>query len=157
MPLFNDSVCPQCGGALPLKALWLFAQAEDPHIFTAFKFLGRSGLFRGRVGLECPKCGAKLLLVQTRIRVLLILLWGCTLGAFALLGTWLRSRGLAPNQLLVGFVVLCGLFAALTLQRRLIPHMADVRLITDAEGVSFPLRAAYDSAATHGQKSARGI
>jgi hypothetical protein len=153
MSLFNDSVCPRCGSALPLKALWLFAQVEDPHVFTTFQFLGRSGMFRGRIGLECPSCGAKLLLVQTRIRVFLILLWGGTLGASVVLGSWLRSHGISHNQLLVGLIALCGVFTTLTLQRRLMPHFADVRLLIDAAGISFPLHSAYDLGTTRSQKS----
>ena len=144
MSLIDQCACPRCGGALPLRALWLFARTEDLHVLTGLKFLASSGMFKGRIGVECPDCGAKLLLVQNRIRLLLVLLWGSLFGAFALLGSESRSHGVTLAQPLILLIVLGGICIAVLLQRRLMPHFADVRLITDTAGISFPLRAAYE-------------
>jgi hypothetical protein len=150
MSLFNESACPQCGNALPLKALWEFARTEDVHVLPGLKLLGRSGLFMGRIGVECPHCSAKLLLIQTRLRLLLLVLWGSLLAAFGLFGSVARAHGLVLSQVFVAAASLAGIYLTLLLQRRLMPYFADVRLITDSSGVSFPLNSAYESTPVRG-------
>ena len=58
MSLLQEPQCLRCGSTLPLKVLWDFARLNDKHILPGLNLLTRSGLLKGKIGIECPNCGA---------------------------------------------------------------------------------------------------
>jgi hypothetical protein len=137
MPLLHDSRCPQCDSGLPLKVLWEFSRS------SAYDLVTKSGVLRGRIGIVCPNCGVKLRVVQTRIRVLLFLLWAVAFGGAWFVGEWMRHAHVVLNQMpqVLGLVVLGT--AIFLLQKYCIPHLAQVRLAGADEQLGFPLSGAY--------------
>lgn len=139
--LVSAPMCTRCGSPLPMRALWAFARASDRS--ALFQWLGRSGLFQTKVGVVCPKCGARFRVVQTRTRIFRVICWGALFGTLWLLGGWLRSRhftfGLEVAALLLVVVVAFQLAV-----ERFTPHFAQVRPVGDEEIVGFPLYSAYE-------------
>src|ERR1700679_3684938 len=101
MLLIHDSRCPQCGSGLPLKVLWEFSRTSTYGLVTG------SGVLRGKIGIVCPNCGAKLSVVQTRIRRFVFLLWVAVIGGAWAVGEWMRQAHVVLNQpsLWLGFGV----------------------------------------------------
>ena len=139
MLLIHDSRCPQCGSGLPLKVLWEFSRSSTYGLVT------RSGVLRGKIGIVCPNCRAKLRVVQTRIRLFVFLLWVAGLGGAWAVGEWMRQAHVVLNQAtqLLGFGVLAS--AIFVLQKFCIPHLAQVRLASPGERLGFPLSSAYEN------------
>ena len=140
MPLLKDSRCPQCSGGLPLKVLWEFSRS------SSYGLVKESGVLRGKIGIVCPNCGAKLRVVQTRIRLFVFLLWVACFGCAWSLGEWLRHAHivLAQTTEVLGVGVL--VFAIFLLQKFCIPHLAQVRLASPGEQLGFPLSSPYGNA-----------
>jgi hypothetical protein len=90
-----------------------------------------------------PNCGAKLRVVQTRIRVFLFLLWTVAFGGAWFVGEWMRHAHVVLNQRsqVLGLVVVG--YAIFLLQKYCIPHLAQVRLAGAGEQLGFPLSGAY--------------
>ena len=129
-----------------MRALWQFARLEDTQVLLGLNLLGKSGLLRGKVGIECPTCGAHYLIVQARGRVFLILLWLSVGAAAALIGEW-ASRHFGPLDRMWSYVVALPLLCtALLIQRYCLPRLAQLRPVYSEEGISFPLKSAYPSA-----------
>jgi hypothetical protein len=148
MPLLHDSRCPRCDSGLPLKVLWEFSRSSSYGLVT------KSGVLRGRIGIACPNCGAKLRVVQTRIRVFLFLLWAVAFGGAWFVGEWMRHAHVVLNQMsqILGLIVLG--YAILLLQKYCIPHFAQVRLAGADEQLGFPLSGAYgNQPESHGTQS----
>ena len=139
MPPFHDSRCPQCDSSLPLKVLWEFSRSSP------YGLVARSGVLRGRIGIVCPSCGAKLRVVQTRIRVFLFLIWVVAFGGTWFVGEWMRHAHVGLNQKfgVLGIVVLMS--TIFLVQKYCIPHLAQVRLADPREQLGFPLSGAYGS------------
>jgi DNA-directed RNA polymerase subunit RPC12/RpoP len=152
MPLLRDTRCPQCDSGLPLKVLWEFSRS------SSYDLVRKSGVLRGRIGIVCPNCGAKLRIVQTRIRVFLFLLWAIAFGGAWFVGEWMRHAHVVLNRMsqVLGLVVLGT--AIVLLQKYCIPHLAQVRLAGADEQLGFPLSGAYgnqsDSQESQDAKSA---
>ena len=136
MPPFQDSHCPQCDSGLPLKVLWEFSRS------STYGLVARSGVLKGRIGVVCPNCGAKLRVVQTRIRAFLFMVWAAALGGAWSVGAWLRNAHVVLNQKFefVGLAVLMS--AIFLLQKYCIPYLAQVRLADPGERLGFPLSGA---------------
>jgi hypothetical protein len=150
MAFFQESRCLQCGSALPLRVLWNFARVNDSHALPGFNLLTRSGLLRGKIGIACPGCGAKFRIVQTRIQIVRLMIWGLALGAAWYAGEWTRHVHLPLDQeLAIPVLFVCVLWISF-FERICIPRLAQVRPAADAEGLSFPLRSAYEGATDRG-------
>jgi hypothetical protein len=150
MALFQKCRCLQCGSALPLRVLWNFARVSDSHALPGYNLLTRSGLLRGNIGIVCPSCGAKFRIVQTRIQIVRLIIWGLILGAAWYVGEWSRRVHLPLDQKLAIPVLLVGVIGVWFFERTCIPRLAQVRPASDAEELSFPLRPAYDGASDRG-------
>ena len=137
MPLLHDARCPQCDSGLPLKVLWEFSRSSQYDLVT------KSGVLRGRIGIVCPGCGVKLGVVQTRIRVFVLLLWVVAFGGAWFVGEWMRHSRVVLNQVsqVLGFVAFVS--TLFVLQKYCIPHLAQVRLAGAGEQLGFPLSGAY--------------
>jgi hypothetical protein len=145
MSLLQEPQCLRCGGALPLKVLWNFARLNDKHVLPGLNLMTRSELLRGRVGIECPNCGATFRVVQTRIRIAFALIWAALLGTAASLEDWtshhipvFRQRPLAV------LIVVVFAFVIFLLLRIYTPSLALVRPPRDGEKLAFPLKSAYE-------------
>jgi len=150
MALLQKCRCLQCGGALPLRILWNFARANDSHALPGFNLLTRSGLLRGRIGIACPNCGARFRIVQTRIQIVRLIIWGLTFGTVWCAGEWSRRIHLPLDQRLAISVLFVGVMGVWFFEKRCIPHLAQVCPAADGEGLSFPLRSAYEGASDEG-------
>src|SRR5216684_8259302 len=150
MALFRECRCLQCGSALPLRVLWKFARISDRHVLPGFNLLTRSGLLKGNVGIACPSCGAKFRIVQTRIKIVRLMIWAGAPGSAWYAGEWSRRVHLALDQRLTIPVLLVCVFGILFFERICIPRLAQVRLAAEAEELSFPLRSAYVGATERG-------
>lgn len=142
MSLIDDPRCFRCGSGLPLRVLWKFARHIEPQVSPGLGLLTRTGLLRGNVGVVCPCCSARFRVVQTRIRVVRVLLWSLLFAGAWLLGEWKRDAQveIAPMLEIIGLVVALGEMVAL--QRLLTPRLAQIRLAADDEALIFPLRSA---------------
>jgi hypothetical protein len=140
MPLIQDSRCPQCGSGLPLKVLWEFSRS------SAYGLVTKCGILRGKIGIVCPNCGAKLRVVQTRIRLFVFLLWVAGLGGAWAVGEWMRHAHVVLNQAteFLGIAVLVS--AIFALQKFYIPHLAQVRLAAPGEQLGLPLSSSNGNA-----------
>jgi hypothetical protein len=134
---FHDSRCPQCDSGLPLKVLWEFSRSSSYGLVT------RSGTLRGRIGIVCPNCGAKLRVVQTRVRVFLFLIWVVAFGGAWSAGEWMRHAQIVLNQKFEVLGLVAFMSAIFILQKYCIPHLAQVRLAGPSEQLGFPLSGAY--------------
>lgn len=136
MPLFSESRCPRCDSGLPLRVLWEFSRSSSYGLIT------KAGLLRGRIGVVCPNCGAKLRVVQTRIRLFVSLLWVAAVGGAWCIGEWIRHAHVILNQTsgILGFFVLFSV--GFLVQQYCIPRLAQVRLAAADEQLGFPLSAA---------------
>ena len=137
MSLLDEPQCLRCGSALPVRGLWEFARVHDKH---GLNLLTGSGLLRGKIGIECPNCGARFRVVQTRIRILFALVWVIFLGTAASLEDWtshhipvFQQRPLAVLMVLVSVLVMFLLLRIYT------PRLARVRRLRDGEQLTFPL------------------
>jgi hypothetical protein len=118
MPSAAGPRCPQCFERLPLKSL------------------GALG-FWGNLGVECPYCGAKLVVVRTRWSVTRLIL--AALLGVGLIGWRIARR---TGQVDMGKAALVCLAAALVGSLLLIPFMPNLlslRLVGTGEPVTFPL------------------
>lgn len=86
MSLFQECRCLRCGSALPLQVLWDFARVNDAHFLPGLNLLTRSGRLRGKTGIACPNCGATFRIVQTRIRIVRVMIWAAFFGSAAFSG-----------------------------------------------------------------------
>ena len=150
MALLQKCRCLQCGGALPLRILWNFARVNDSHALPGFNLLTRSGLLRGRIGIACPSCGARFRIVQTRIQIVRLIIWGLMFGTIWCVGEWIRRVHLPLDQKLAIPVLFAGVMGVWFFERSCIPPLAEVRPAADGEGLSFPLRSAYEGASDEG-------
>jgi hypothetical protein len=145
MSLLQEPQCLRCGSALPLKVLWDFARLNDEHALPGFKLLTRSGLLRGKIGIECPSCGAKFRVVQTRIRITFALIWATLLGTAASLEDWTSHHvSVFQRRPLAVLIVIVFAFVIFLLLRIYTPSLALVRPPRDGEQLTFPLRSAYE-------------
>ena len=69
-----------------MKALWDFARLSDRNNISPYSYLSPSGLLRGKVGIECPSCGTKFLILDRSIIVARILTSAAVLAGVALGG-----------------------------------------------------------------------
>jgi hypothetical protein len=130
-----------------MRALWDFARLEESRVLTGLGFLNRWGLLKGKIGLACPNCGAKLRVVQTRILTVRVAAWALLMGCAAWFGVWRRERNLAVDQWLE-LTVIVGAVSALTLLQRITtPYLAQVRPAGADERLSYPLKSAYEGPA----------
>jgi len=145
MSLLQEAQCLRCGSALPLKVLWDFARLSDKHVLPGLNLLTRSGLLRGKIGIECPNCGATFRVVQTRIRLAFALIWAALLGTAASLEDWTRHHvPVFQQRPLAVLIVVVFAFAIFLLLRIYTPRLALVRPPREDEKLTFPLRSAYD-------------
>jgi hypothetical protein len=150
MPLLHDARYPQCDSGLALKVLWEFSRSSSYGLVT------KSAVPRGKIGIVCPNCGASLRVLQTRIRVFVLLIWVAGFGGAWSLGEWMRHAQVALSQTpeFLGLIVLAS--AILLLQKYCIPHLAQVRLAGAGEELGFPLSGAYGtSGSQHSQLDAK--
>jgi hypothetical protein len=123
-----------------VKALWDFARLNDKHVLPGLNLLTRSGLLRGKLGIECPNCGATFRVVQTRIRIAFVLTWAALLGTAASLEDW--TSGHVPvfeQRPLAVLIVVVLAFVIFLLLRIYTPTLALVRPPRDGEKLTFPL------------------
>jgi len=137
MPNLHESRCPNCDSGLPLKVLWEFSRS------SLYGLVNKSGTLKGKIGIVCPNCGVKLRVVQTRIRVFLVLIWLAAYGVAWSAGKLLRHEHFALSRTYVIAALLVFFFAIWLLQKYLIPHLAQVRLAGADEQLGFPLSGAY--------------
>src|SRR5579859_5171906 len=139
MPFLHQSRCPKCDSGLPLKVLWEFSRT------SLYGLVNRSGTLKGKIGIVCPNCGVKLRVVQTRIRVFLVLTWLVAYGVAWSVGEWMRHDHVVLSRIYGIPGVLVFFFAVWLLQKYLIPHLAQVRLAGADEQLGFPLSGAYEN------------
>ena len=144
MSFIHQPLCPQCGAELPLRALWKFAALEESKVLPGLGLLGKSGLLKGRIGIECPSCRVKLRIVQRRIVVVRAVAWSILAAGAGWLGSSDSHVHLITTrnvELLCIFVV-CA--AVMLLEKVSAPYLAQVRLVQGDEQLSYPLRSAYE-------------
>jgi hypothetical protein len=150
MAFFQKCRCLQSGSTLPLRVLWKFARLSDSHGLSGLSLLKRSGLLRGNIGIACPSCGAKFRIVQTRIQIVRLIVWAVFLGAAWYAGEWSRRVNVPLDPRFEMPVLLVGVLGIGFFERICFPHLAQVRPASDAEGLSFPLRSAYEGGTDRG-------
>jgi hypothetical protein len=126
MPFPGGPRCPQCLSALPLRSLSRWTPG------------GYSGLMFGKIGVECPSCGARLRIIQTRVAVTSAILFAVLLfGARGLtsLGHQAHLETTETLQLLGVFTAVIGML----LLPLFAPNLWQVRLVSADEAVAFPL------------------
>jgi hypothetical protein len=126
MPFSDQSRCPQCHSSLPLRSL--------------FPWPLRGGIFRlaPNLGIECPHCGAKLRIIQTRVYVMVGILFTALLFGRQGLTSLTHEAHLDVTERLQ---LLCGAGAliGLALLPYFAPNLWQLRLIGKDEAVGFPL------------------
>src|SRR4051812_23665337 len=126
MPLLHEPLCPVCGHALPLRALWKFARLEQSKV-PLFGFLNtHTGLLSKGVGIACPACLTKFKVVQTRIRIVRALSWVLFFACAFLFGASDRRLPFALDRRVIlgaSFVAPAAMF---WLQSFLTPYLAQV-------------------------------
>jgi hypothetical protein len=139
MRLLQQARCPRCASGLPLAVLWDFAR------HSPYDLVARSGALRGKIGITCPKCGARLRVLQTWVRVLFVALNCVVVGlGIGVAAIYARNNHFARNPwgLILGLATVS--VALRLIQRRASPYLAQVRLLHDGEEVGFPLSSAHD-------------
>jgi hypothetical protein len=146
MSLLQEPRCLRCGSALPLHALWDFARLNDKQVLPGLSLLTRSGLLKGKIGIECPHCGATFRVVQTRIRIAYALIWAALIGTAASLEDWSSHHvSVFQQKPLAVLMVLVLAFVIFMLLRIYTPRLALVRPPEESEKLTFPLRSAHES------------
>lgn len=66
MSIFGKARCLDCRSDLPISVLYKFAKVSDRSNPTPIHWLRSddSQLFRGKVGIECPRCGSRFAIIQ---------------------------------------------------------------------------------------------
>jgi hypothetical protein len=128
-----------------MGVLYAFAKTTDLSNTIGPKWLRRrSGLFVGKVGVECPQCHAKFVVTQWRVRAVRYSLFLVLAAALAVTGYWLRAhRPEAPpaEQIAIAGV---GLLVGYWIQMWTPARFAGVRQLQGDEVVGFPLYAVYE-------------
>jgi len=128
MPILDEPQCPQCSSTLPLRLLWRVAPT------------GRDGLvLTGKVGIVCPRCGAKLRILQTRIRIWILAVYAVFGGCIYYIGWMTREAHLILDENVLFVGALAGVGVAQFLLWRYTPQLAQLRLLGNDERVQFPL------------------
>ena len=146
MSFLREARCLRCGSGLPLKGLWDFARINGKHVLPGLNLLTRAGLLRGKIGIQCPNCGAEYRVIQTRIRIAFALTWIVLLGAAASLEDW-SSHHYVPvfeRRPLSVLIVFIFAFVIFLLLRVYTPRLALVRPPREGEKLIFPLKSAYE-------------
>jgi hypothetical protein len=124
-----------------MRALWDFARLEDKRVLPGLNWLTRSGLLRGKVGIECPRCRRKFRVEQTRIYVVRTIVGLSILG-----GGWVlvSETGFSTNRQ-VGYVVALAIVLSYAwFTWYFTPYLARAELVRPNEQLSFPLKSAYE-------------
>lgn len=142
----REARCLGCGGRLPVKVLWDFARIDARQGRAAPGLLTRAGLLRGKIGIQCPNCGAGYRVVQTRIRIAYALTWTVLLGMAAYLEDWTGHHHMSvfqrrPLSVLIVIVLAFVMFLLLQIYA---PRLALVRPARHGEQLSFPLASALE-------------
>jgi len=147
-PVFTVAKCLDCGHDLPIRALYQFAANNDKLNPTPIKWLraDSSGLLRGKVGIECPQCGARFIITQWRIWLIRASTFLLLCVVVAMMGVYQRRwnfklSGPEEALLLILFVALYFLVHGWSAWR-----FANVRRIRSGEIAGFPLERIYHSA-----------
>jgi hypothetical protein len=93
----------------------------------------------GKTGIVCPHCGAKLRVLQARVALSVILMWGSwVLGAAVFQRLRRGDYGIFDQRI---WIVLVLTYAAgtLALQAFCAPRLAQLRLADEGERLYFPL------------------
>jgi hypothetical protein len=144
MSLLREPQCLRCGAGLPVKVLWEFARISDERALPGLNLLTRAGLLRGKIGLQCPHCGAEYRVVQTRIRIAYALIWTILLGTAASLEDWTgRHVSVFQQRPRSVLIVLVFAFVIFLLLRIYTPLLARVAPHRGGEKLTFPLGSAY--------------
>jgi ribosomal protein L40E len=126
MLLLNEPHCPRCLSPLPLRSVF----RGTPSGYSAVMF--------GRIGLECPSCGAKLRIIQARVAVAAwVLFIVFLLGAKGLTSLMQLAHLGAGDKLQLLCVFGAGI--GMMLLPLLAPKLWRVRLVNPDEVVTFPL------------------
>lgn len=146
MSLLQEPRCLRCGSALPLQALWDFARLNGQRVSPSVSLLTRSGLLRGKIGIDCSNCGATFRVVQTRIRIAYALIWAALIGTAASLEDWSSQHvSVFQQKPLAVLMVFVFAFVIFMLLRIYTARLALVRPPQESEKLSFPLRSAHAS------------
>jgi hypothetical protein len=142
MSLLREPRCLRCGGGLPLKVLWEFARINDKQVLARRSLLTRAGLLRGKIGIQCPNCGAEYRVIQRRIRSAFALTWTVLVGTAAYLEDWSSPHHVPvfERRPLSVLMVMVFAFVMFMLLRIYTPRLALVRPARDAEKLTFPLK-----------------
>jgi ribosomal protein L40E len=126
MPFLDQPRCPQCRSSLPLNSLFPWAL--------------RGGVFRlaPNLGVECPHCGAKLRIIQTRVYVTLGVLLAVVLFGRNGLTSLMHEAHLDALETLE-LVCVLGAVIGVAILPLFAPNLWQVRLIASDEVVTFPL------------------
>jgi len=143
MLFLREPRCPSCAHPLPMRVLWGFARLEESYVLLGLGYLRNSGLLRVKVGITCPNCGSNFRVMQTRIRLVRLILWATLFVAAALIGEWSRHGGSTIDPKILLGIILVAVFGLSTLQRFLSPYLATVRPPLNDEVLSYPLQSAY--------------
>jgi len=81
--------------------------------------------------------------MQTRIRLVRLILWATLFVVAALIGAWSRRGGPAIDPKIPLAITLVAVVGLSTLQRFLSPYLATVRPPLNDEVLSYPLKSAY--------------
>ena len=142
MSLLREPQCLRCGGGLPLQVLWDFAAIHDKRVPRGRSLLTRAGLLKGKIGIQCPNCGAEYRLMQRRIRIAFALTWAALLGTAACLEDWTGPHHVPvfERRPLSVLMVIVFAFVMFMLLRIYTPRLALVRPAKDGEKLTFPLK-----------------
>jgi hypothetical protein len=145
MSLVGPATCLACGHLLPMRVLYAFAEATDASNTIGPPWLGyRSGLFVGKVGVECPQCQAKFVVTQRRVRAVRYSAFLALAACIALTGYWLRTYQPDASPAVEMAIVVVALLAAYWVQMWTPGRFASVRQMQDGEVVGFPLYGVYE-------------
>jgi hypothetical protein len=124
-----------------MRALWDFARLEDKRVLPNLNWLNRSGLLRGKVGIECPRCRTKFRVEQTRIYVVRAVVGLCILG-----GAWViaAETGIFSNRQAGYVVAATAVLSYAWFTRYFTPYLARAGLVRPNEQLSYPLKSAYE-------------
>jgi hypothetical protein len=123
-----------------MRALWDFARLEDRRVLPDLKWLSKSGLLRGKVGIECPCCHAHFRVTQIRIIAVRVVV-----GLSLLASAWVLGAKMTvlANQRIEVALALGGVLGFAWIERYLTPYLAQVRHVPGEEKLSYPLKSAY--------------
>ena len=125
MPNSDTLHCPRCLSSLSLRLVAPFA-------------LRGIVLYTPNLGVECPRCGAKLRIVRTR----LLVAWGILLALLVFgLGGLTSFKNTGRLDATVQLQLLCLLFALIgaLLFQVFTPNLLQARLVRPGEPVTYPL------------------